>query len=112
MAEGDFVLIVRGEPHILRSGRRTKPVALVDLDRWPAHIGLVRHGGGREPFSTMICGRFSLSRPSANNVLELLPPVLHLRPAADRDWLETILQRMVAEAALQRVPASSLCSRG
>src|SRR6266446_9763913 len=25
MAEGDFVLIVRGEPHVLWSGRRTKP---------------------------------------------------------------------------------------
>jgi len=111
MAEGDFVLIVRGEPHVLRSGRTTKPVPLVDLDRWPAHVGLVRHGGGREPFSTMICGRFSLSRPSANNMLELLPPVLHLRPAADRDWLETILQRMVAEAALQRPGQLAVLSR-
>ena len=111
MAEGDFVLIVRGEPHVLRSGRRTKPVLLADLDRWPAHVGLVRHGGGRKPFSTMICGRFSLSRPSPNNVLELLPPVLHLRPAADRDWLETILQRMVAEAAFQRAGQVAVLSR-
>ena len=64
MAEGDFVLIVHGQPHVLRSGRRTKPIPLADLDRWPAHVGLVHHGGGRKPFSTMICGRFSLSRPS------------------------------------------------
>ena len=64
MAEGDFVLVVRGEPHVLRSGGRTKPIPLVNLDRWPAHVGLVHHGGGRKPFSTMICGRFSLSRPS------------------------------------------------
>jgi hypothetical protein len=41
---------IRGEPHVLRSGPRTKPVSLVDLDRWPAHVGLVRHGGGRKPF--------------------------------------------------------------
>src|SRR5271156_1441164 len=27
MTEGDFVLIVRGEAHVLRSGRKTKPVA-------------------------------------------------------------------------------------
>jgi hypothetical protein len=111
MAEGDFVLIVRGEPHVLRSGRMTKPVPLVDLDRWPAHVGLVHHGGGRKPFSTMICGRFSLSRPSPNNVMELLPPVLHLRPAADRDWLETILQRMVTEAAVQRPGQLTVLSR-
>jgi AraC-like DNA-binding protein len=111
MAEGDFVLIARGEPHVLWSGRRTKPVLLLDLDRRPAHLGLVRHGGGRKPFSTMICGRFSLSRPSQNNVLELVPPVLHLRPAADRDWLETILQRIIAEAALERPGQLAVLSR-
>ena len=59
----------------------------------------------------MICGRFSLSRPSPSNVLELLPPVLHLRPAADREWLETILQRMVTEAALQRPGQLAVLSR-
>jgi AraC-like DNA-binding protein len=111
MAEGDFVLIVHGQPHVLRSGRRTKPIPLADLDRWPAHVGLVHHGGGRKPFSTMICGRFSLSRPSHGNVLESLPPVLHLRPAVDRDWLETILQRMVTEAALRRPGQLAVLSR-
>jgi AraC-like DNA-binding protein len=111
MAEGDFVLVVRGEPHLLRSGQRTKSIPLVDLDRWPAHVGLVRHGGGRKPFSTMICGRFGLSRPTPGNVLELLPPVLHLRPAADREWLETILRRMVTEAALQRPGQLAVLSR-
>jgi hypothetical protein len=40
---------------------------------------VVRHGGGQEPFSTMICDYFSLSRPSPSGVLELLPPILHLR---------------------------------
>jgi len=66
---------------------------------------------GEKPFSTMICGCFSLSRPSPSNVLELLSPVLHLRPAADRDWLETILQRMVAEAALHRPGQLAVLSR-
>jgi hypothetical protein len=41
MTEGDFVLIVRGEPHVLRSGRRTKPIPLANLDRWPAHVSLL-----------------------------------------------------------------------
>ena len=111
MAEGDFILVVCGEPHVLRSGRRTKPIPLVNLDRWPAHVGLVHHGGGRKPFSTMICGRFSLSHPTPSKVLELLPPVLHLKPAADRQWLETILQRMVTEAALQRPGQLAVLSR-
>jgi AraC-like DNA-binding protein len=111
MAAGDFVLLARGEPHVLGSDRRTKPFPLLDLDRRPAHLGVVHHGGGREPFSTVICGYFSLSRPSRSSMLELLPPVLHLRPAADQDWLETILQRMVGESAIQRPGQGAVLSR-
>jgi Cupin len=44
-------------------------------------------------------------------VLELLPPILHLRPPADREWPETILQRMVTEAALQRPGQLAVLSR-
>jgi AraC-like DNA-binding protein len=50
----------------------------------------------------MICGHFTLSRPSRGSLLELLPPVLLLKPTADGDWLEAILQRMVSESARER----------
>jgi AraC-like DNA-binding protein len=102
MTEGDFVVITRGEPHVIYSDRRTKPFPILDLDRAPAHLGAVRHGGSAEPFSRMICGHFTLSRRSRGSVLELLPPVLLLKPTADGDWLEAILQRMVSESALER----------
>lgn len=100
MTEGDFVVFTRGEPHVIYSDRHTKPFSVLDLDRLPAHLGVVRHGGSAEPFSTMICGRFILSRPSRGSVLELLPPVLLLKP--DGDWLEAILRRMVKESAFER----------
>ena len=100
MAQGDIVVFTRGEPHLFYSDERTKPFPVLDLDRSPAHVGVVRHGGSAEPFSTMICGRFILSRPSRGSVLELLPPVLLLHP--DGDWLEEILRRMVSESALER----------
>ena len=44
-------------------------------------------------------------------MLELLPPILHLKPAADHDWLETILQRMVSESAVQRPGQRAVLSR-
>jgi AraC-like DNA-binding protein len=111
MADGDFVLIARGEPHVLCSGLGVKPFPLLDLDRLPAHLGVIHHGGGQEPFSTMICGYFSLSRRSPSSVLALLPPVLHLPPSADEEWLETILQRMVGESAVQRPGQLAVLSR-
>jgi AraC-like DNA-binding protein len=111
IAAGDFVVVSRGEPHVLCSSRSAKPFPLLNLDRRPAHLGVVRHGGGQEPSSTMICGYFSLSRPSRSSVLELLPPILHLRPSADHGWLEMILQRMVSESAVQRPGQHAVLSR-
>jgi AraC-like DNA-binding protein len=102
MTEGDFVVVTRGERHVIYSDRGTKPFPILDLDRPPAHLGVVRHGGSAQPFSTMICGHFTLSRSSHGSVLELLPPVLLLKPTADGDWLEAILRRMVSESARER----------
>ena len=102
MTEGDFVVLTRGEPHLIYSDCRTKPFPLLDLKRPPAHLGVVRHGGSGQPLSTMICGNFTVARPSRGSVLELLPPVLLLKPETDGDWLKIILQRMVNESALER----------
>jgi AraC-like DNA-binding protein len=101
MAEGDFVVVTRGEPHLIYSDRRTKPLPVLDLDRLPGRLGVVRHGGA-QPLSTMICGNFTVAQPSRGSVLELLPPVLLLKPTEDGGWLEAILQRMVSESALER----------
>jgi AraC-like DNA-binding protein len=102
MTEGDFIVVTRGEPHVIYSDRRTKPLPILDLDRLSGRLGVVRHGGSAQPLSTMICGNFTVARPSRGSVLELLPPVLLLKPTADGGWLEAILQRMVSEAALER----------
>jgi Cupin len=77
------------------------------FDRPTGRLGVVHHGGDAQPISTMICGNFAVSRPSRGGVLELLPPVLLLRPTADDDWLKAILQRMVSESALKRPRSES-----
>jgi AraC-like DNA-binding protein len=112
MTKGDFVVVTRGEPHLIYSDRKTKPLRILDLDRSPGHLSFVRHGGSTQPLSKMICGNFTVSRPSSGSVLELLPPVLLLKPTADRDWLGLILERMASESAIehpgQRVALSRL----
>ncbi len=90
LTEGDFVVVTRGEPHVIYSDRRTKPLPILDLDRLSGRLGVVRHGGSAQPLSTMICGNFTVARPSRGSVLELLPPVLLLKPTADGGWLEAI----------------------
>src|SRR5215813_15390254 len=102
MTEGDFVVITRGEPHVFYSDRRAKPLRIMDIDRSSPRLGVVRHGSRAKPLSTMICGNFTVSRPLFANVLELLPPVLLLKPTADRGWLEAILRRLMSESATER----------
>ena len=102
LSEGDFVVVTRGEPHTIYSDRQTKPLSILDINRPSARLGVVRHGGATQPVSTIICGNFTVSRPLYGAVMNLLPPVLLLRPTADGGWLEAILQRMVSESALER----------
>ena len=111
MTAGDFVVISRGEPHELYSDRRTTPFSVIDLDRSSAHLGVVRHGGTAPPYATMICGKFTVAQPSRGSVLELLPPVLLLKPTEDGEWLEAILRRMVSESAHQRPGQAVALSR-
>jgi AraC-like DNA-binding protein len=102
LSEGDFVVITRGQSHTIYSDRQAEPLSIVDIERASARLGVVRHGGGAQPASTMICGNFTVSRPLCGAVLELLPPVLLLKPTTDGGWLEAILQRMVSESAFER----------
>ncbi len=102
MAEGDFVVITRGDPHVFYSDRLAKPLRIVDIDRASSRFGVIRHGGRTKSRSTMICGNFIVSRPIFGSVLELLPPVLLLKPGANDGWLEAILRRMISESALAR----------
>lgn len=102
MTAGDFVVLTRGQPHVFYSDRRAKPLRIIDIDRSSPRLGVIRHSSHAEPHATMICGNFTVSRPLFGNVLELLPPVLLLKPTADGGWLEAISRRMVSESALER----------
>ena len=102
MTAGDFVVVSRGEPHEIYSDRGTTPFSVIDLDRSSAHLGAIRHGGSGQPSATMICGKFTVARPSRGSVLELLPPVLLPKPTEGGEWLEAILRRMVSESACAR----------
>ncbi len=102
MTKGDFVVVTRGEPHVFYSDRQTKPLRIGDFDRPAGQLSSVRHGGNEQPFSKMICGYFAVSQPSRGSLLELLPPVLLLKPTVDRDWLGLILERIASESAVER----------
>ena len=102
MTGGDFVVVTRGEPHVFYSDRRADPLRIMDIERSSPRLGFIRHGGRAEPLTTMLCGNFMVSRPLFGSVMELLPPVLLLKPTPDGGWLEAILRRLMSESATER----------
>ena len=103
MTEGDFVVITRGEPHVFYSDRRAEPLRIMDIDRSVADVlaSFVTAAvqAALDHDLRQFHGRHGRSLGS---VLELLPPVLLLKPTADGGWLEAILRRMVSKSALER----------
>src|ERR1700742_4033229 len=102
LTAGDLVVVTRGEPHVFYSDRRAKPLRIIDIDRSSPRLGYIRHRLRGKAHSAMLCGNFTMSRPQLGSVMELLPPVLVLKPTADRGWLETILRRMISESEVDR----------
>jgi hypothetical protein len=102
LSVGDFVVITRGEKHLLYSDRSAKPFPLIYIERPRGRLGVVRHGGDAKPIATMICGNFIVTRPLHSSVLDLLPPALLLRPQASGDGHDASLKRMVSESTSVR----------
>src|ERR1700753_2109597 len=102
MTAGDLVVVTRGEPHVFYSDRRAKPLRIGDIDRSSPRLGFIHHGRRGKVDAAMLCGNFTMSRPQLGSVMELLPPVLLLKPTTDRGWLEAILRRMISESEVDR----------
>ncbi len=96
LVKGDFVLVPHGRGHVLRSQAR---VAAPDVTELPQqmigeHYSLLQYGAGGPPTS-LVCGVVRFDHPSANDLTDLLPGVLHLQPG---DAMETTLRLMASEA--------------
>lgn len=95
LAQGDLVVIPRGDRHAVVDHRRSKRLELGDwLAAHPVGEPVMRLGGARGPETRVLCGLYEFDGLGAHHpVLRLLPAVLHL-PArsarAHRDLSETL----------------------
>ncbi|MGH9844109.1 MAG: AraC family transcriptional regulator [Blastocatellia bacterium] len=113
LASGDLALIPHGQGHILCGGSKTKPVPLERLlkNRPPGQQNL-RHGGGGDE-THMICGSFEFERGVENPLLQLLPPLIHIRGYRGRtsEWLELTLKLLANEARQARQGSEAILTR-
>ena len=92
---GDCFLLPRGWPFRLASDLALTPIDAHTLFHTPMNGAIRSINGGGDCFG--VGGFFALSGPHAGLLLDVLPPIVHLRKEADKATLRWAMQRMMEE---------------
>ncbi len=99
---GTFVLVTRGDGHRLSTGPGAEVVPVMDLPNVLEHerYALLRYGGGGAP-TTLVCGIVGIDHEAAENLVQALPPIIHLDALTSlrAEWMQSTIRLMAAEAA-------------
>jgi len=111
---GDFVILPKGENHVLRDGRASRAVPLSQLVARPERAAgkVFRHGGGGAA-TAIVCCRFIQEGGIGDALLESLPPLIHVKSngSAAVQWLTATLQLLAEETANAHPGAETIVNR-
>jgi AraC-like DNA-binding protein len=111
---GDLGLVPHGEGHVLRSepGVPAPDVLALEREEISERYEILRHGGGGAP-TTLICGAVRFDHPAARNLVDILPPIMHLEAAStpQLDWMQSTLRLMAVEAHELRPGSEAVITR-
>ncbi len=113
LASGDLALMPHGHGYTLSGGSKAKPVPIERLlKRRTAGQQNLRHGGGGDE-THLICGSFEFGNRVENPLLQLLPPLIHIRGYRGRvsEWLELTLKLLANEARQARQGSEAILTR-
>jgi len=115
LAGGDLVVVPHGTGHTLTDSLATKARPLVEMAGRRASEGgcFVMRGGGEGAETQLVCGSFRFERRDAHPLVELLPPLIHLRPAQTpaAEWLEATLRFLAWETREAKPGTETIVSR-
>jgi len=108
LSEGDCVVVVRGDAHVVRTDLSAGVVNFFDLLKTHQHItaGTIRFGG-RGALTSMLCGGAAFEAGIHNPLLSILPSIIHVRRnrSDGKDWLAPTIEQISAE--LDQGPSGS-----
>jgi AraC-like DNA-binding protein len=113
MNEGDVVLLPHGSAHEIANDSLYGARPLADLG--PELVGngtyrLTAGGGGER--SLIVCCTIGFEGPTANPLLEMLPPIIHVRKDEIRDsYIATVLGLMAEEVQTPRIGGATIMAR-
>jgi AraC-like DNA-binding protein len=115
LAAGDLVVVPHGAGHTLTDSLASKARPLSEMAGRGSSEGgcLVMRGGGEGAETRLVCGSFRFERKDAHPLVELLPPLIHLRPAEApaAEWLEATLRFLAWETRQARPGTETIVSR-
>jgi AraC-like DNA-binding protein len=111
LAGGDcFCLFAQSNEHSLGDDPNTATANMQDVARTKCG-GVIRHGGGGAS-TTILGGKFTFDRTNSKPLMDLLPPLIHVRnDRVQALSLQPSLQLFAAEAAQSRLGSYLLLKR-
>jgi len=99
LSAGDFVVVTRGDAHIMRDRPETAVVDFFELVKRHAHgKDRVVRAGGEGRVTRFVCGSMQFENGDTNPLVVILPPLLHVKAGQNaRPWLGLTLKHVLAE---------------
>jgi AraC-like DNA-binding protein len=114
LVAGDFVVVSRGDAHIMRDSAASTTVDFFELAKrsGPDNRGAFR-AGGNGVITKLVCGGMQFDNAATDPLLALLPPLIHVK-GKDRDgatWLRALASQILEELDSSRAGAQAVVTR-
>src|SRR5215472_14868017 len=100
LSAGDFVVVTRGDAHILRDRPETAVVDFFELVKRHADgKDRVVRAGGEGRVTRFVCGGMQFENGDTNPLVGVLPPLLHVKATEQdaRPWIGLTVKHVLAE---------------
>jgi AraC-like DNA-binding protein len=107
---GDVILLPRGQSHVLRDSRKTKPIPLEDL--FASGMLDARPANGAAT-TQLVCGCFGFEDARAELLVSALPPLVHVKNLAEDlgPWLAHTVKLVSFETSGERPGGAIVVNR-
>jgi len=114
LVAGDFVVVPRGDAHIMRDSATSTIVDFFELAKRsaPDSRGVFR-AGGNGPVTRLVCGGMQFDNGTTDPLLAVLPPLIHVKGKGGMEatWLRATVSQILEELDSSSAGAQPVVTR-
>jgi AraC-like DNA-binding protein len=114
LVAGDFVVVPRGDEHIMRDSAASSIVDFFELAKCsaPDNKGVFRAGGNGQ-MTKLVCGGMQFDNGATDPLLAVLPPLIHVKgkDGIGASWLQATVSQAFEELDSSRAGAQAIVTR-